>query len=112
MRAAIEREELAGALGEVRERTVALRRLTALASRLGMAMGSGSGHGGAGGWLAQAAALLDQRPWVPLVVAAAVRLTRHRPWAVVVAIGALLLAARLRSAAHDGDGAPPPPARE
>lgn len=107
LRAAIEREELSVALSEVHERTAALRRLAGTAQRLGSGLGS---RRGAGRWLAQVAGVLDQRPWVPLLVAGALRLTRRSPWAVVVALGALaaaLLAARARVAAPDSDADTP-----
>ena len=104
LRAAIEREELSVALSEVHERTAALRRLAGTAQRLGSGLG---GRRGAGRWLAQVAGALDQRPWVPLLVAGTLRLARRSPWAVVVALGALgaaLLAARARSSAAPDSG--------
>jgi len=109
LRAAIEREELSVALSEVHERTAALRRLAGAAQRLGSGLG---GRRGAGRWLAQVAGALDQRPWVPLLVAGTLRLARRSPWAVVVALGALgaaLLAARARSSAAPGSHDEVPP---
>ncbi|MFN7756932.1 MAG: hypothetical protein ACK5RP_05665 [Betaproteobacteria bacterium] len=109
LRAAIEREDLSVALSEVHERTAALRRLAGAAQRLGSGLG---GRRGAGRWLAKVAGALDQRPWVPLLVAGTLRLARRSPWAVVVALGALgavLLAARARSnAAPDSHDELPP----
>jgi hypothetical protein len=101
MRAAIEREELAGAVDTLRQRTLNLRRLAAAANRLGSAVAGGSGP--ARSWLPLAAAALEQRPWVGLLVAGAIRLARRKPWVAVAAVAALLVVARVRRTAQEGE---------
>ncbi len=123
-RAAIERAELAAAVDDLREHTLPLVRLAGVASRVSSIMGAGAGRsGGRRGWIALALAALDQRPWVGLLLAGALRVARRRPLAVALALGALALAAATRGRAQrdaeggTGDGAhgnaptpPPPPA--
>ncbi len=98
-RAAIERAELASAVDDLRERTEPLLRVASAASRLGSIMGAGAGRiGSRGGWLSLALTLLDQKPWLGLLLAGTLRVARGRPLASALALGAVVVALAARRA--------------
>jgi hypothetical protein len=97
-RAAIERVELAAAVDDLREHTLPLLRLVGLASRVSSIVGAGSRLSSPRGWLSLALTALDQKPWVGLLLAGALRVARRRPLAAALALGAIAAAALARRA--------------
>jgi hypothetical protein len=89
MRAQIERSEIAAAVVDLQVSTRRLRRFGAVASSLGAAA-----SGGTGGWLGQIVGVLSQRPWITAAVVGVLRTARRHPWLAIVAVGAVVIAAR------------------
>lgn len=89
MRAQIERSEIAAAVVDLQVSTRRLRRFGAVASSLGTAA-----SGGTGGWLGQIVGVLSQRPWITAAVVGVLRTARRHPWLAIIAMGAVVIAAR------------------
>ncbi len=97
-RAALERAELAGAIDEVREKTVPLLGLAGAVTRVSSLVGSASRLSSRGGWVTLALAALAQKPWVGLLLAGGLRLARRRPLAAALALGAVVVATAVHRA--------------
>jgi hypothetical protein len=89
MRAQIERAEIAAAVVDLQVGTRRIRQIGAVASSLGAAA-----SGGTGGWLGQIVGALSQRPWITAVVIGVLRSARRHPWLALVAVSAVVVAAR------------------
>ncbi|MCU0939684.1 MAG: hypothetical protein MUC86_11195 [Burkholderiaceae bacterium] len=89
MRAQIERSEIAAAVVDLQVSTRRLRRFGAVASSLGAAT-----SGSTGGWLGQIVGVLGQRPWITAAVVGVLRTARRHPWLAIIAVGAVVIAAR------------------
>lgn len=98
---ALERAELAGAIDEVREKTVPLLGLAGAVTRVSSLVRSASRLSSRGGWVALALAALDQKPWVSLLLAGGLRLARRRPLTATTALGAVVVAAAVHRAHSD-----------